>query len=39
MNERQYQRWIDLAEDTSYRIFREEVPDGASLLKKAREVK
>ena len=38
MSERQFQKWIDLAEDTSYRIFREEIPGGASLLEKARSV-
>jgi TRAP-type C4-dicarboxylate transport system substrate-binding protein len=35
MSEEQFDTWLDLARDSSYRIFAEEVPGGDQLIEKA----
>jgi TRAP-type C4-dicarboxylate transport system substrate-binding protein len=35
MSEEQFNTWLDLARDSSYRIFAEEVPGGDQLIEKA----
>lgn len=38
MNREQWQQWIDLAQETAYADFVEEVPDGGELIELARQV-
>ncbi|BAU48004.1 ABC transporter substrate-binding protein [Sulfurifustis variabilis] len=39
MNEQQYQAWLKIAKDTSYKHFSEKVPGGKELIEKALAVK
>jgi TRAP-type transport system periplasmic protein len=38
MSQEQFNQWLDLAKESSYKIFAEEVPGGDQLIKKALEV-
>ena len=35
MSQDQFNAWLDLARDSSYKIFAEEVPGGDALIEKA----
>ena len=35
MSEEQFNTWLELAQESSYRIFAEEVPGGEELIQKA----